>query len=119
LALLLVFAIVSSGCLSVDPSVQAPTDDSDVFKEITVKEPWASNNVRVDATLRATPAARNVTMITVVRENGRSFSTREVDSGQTNVSLALPTNQNATLVTSNSVNGTTIENLNVTTSGNN
>lgn len=114
LTVFFVCAIMCSGCLSVNPSVQASTNDSTVFKEITVDEPWASNNVWVDATFRRTPAAGNVTSITVIRENGQPFSTQQIASGQTNVALALPTNQDATLVASDTVNGTTIEKLNVT-----
>ena len=37
------------------------------------------------------------------------------DPGQTSVVLELPTNRNATLVASDTMNGTTIEKLNVTT----
>ncbi|EMA56021.1 hypothetical protein C451_04446 [Halococcus thailandensis JCM 13552] len=91
--------------------------ESAVFEEFSVDEPWASNHVWANTTLKSTPAASNVTTISVIRENGQVFSTHQVTSGQTNVLLALPTNRNATLVASNSKNSTTIEKTNVSVIG--
>jgi hypothetical protein len=93
------------------------TDDSAVFEEVTVDEPWASNHVWANATLASTPAARNVTTVSVIQENGRVFSTHQVTAGQTAVRLALPTDRTATLVAANTVNSTTIEETNVTVTG--
>lgn len=117
LAATVAFALVSGGCLTLDPAVSADTGNSTVFEDVSATESWSGPGVRVNATLRSTPEARDVTTITVVKENGRTYWTFGVDSGQTTVILSLPANQNATIVASNSVNSTTIEKLNVTASG--
>ncbi len=116
-ATILVFTLSLSGCVTVDPVVTADTSDSTVFKQVSATEPWSGSGVRTEATLRPSDEAKNVTTITVIKENGRTFQTTSVDSGQTTVILSLPAHQNVTLVASNSVNSTTIEKLNVTTSG--
>lgn len=116
--LLVVIVLTSSGCLTLSPSVTANTDNSTVFKSVSTSEPWAGNHVRVNATLRSTPAAGNVTTITVISENNQQYDTVSVASGQTVVPLWVPTNQNATLVASNSVNSTTLGTLNITATGN-
>ena len=92
--LITVFAcmLVFSGCLSVNTSVHPAANESVVFEEFTVNEPWASNHVWVNTTLRSTPAASNVTTISVIQENGQAFSTHQVTSGETSVFLAFPTN---------------------------
>lgn len=118
MAILIVGTLIFSGCLTLNPSITADTDNSTVFKSFSVSEPWSRQKVRVNATLRSTPAAANVTQIAVIQSNGKTFATRQVTSGQTSIILPLPTNDNATLVASNTVNSTTIETLNVSTSGN-
>ena len=118
LAILLVIVLVSSGCLTIGPSVSADTSGSAVFESVTVDEPWASEHVRVNATLRSTPAASNVTTITIIGENRQAYDTISVGSGQSVVPLWIPANRNATIVASNSVNSTTLDSLNVSTGGN-
>lgn len=117
LAGLLVGSLVFSGCLATDPAVVADTGDSTVFSEFSVDESWATNHVKTNATLRSTPAAGDVTTIVVIKQNGNVYASEQVAAGQTAVSLPLPTNQSATIVASNSVNSTTIETLNVSTTG--
>jgi hypothetical protein len=116
-ALLLVVILTVSGCLTLSPSVTADTDASPVFDTFSTNESWGGQHVRTDATLESTPEASNVTTITVIDESGQSYSTVSVDSGQTAVSVWVPTNQNSTLVASNSVNSTTIDTMNVTATG--
>ncbi|GAA0471832.1 hypothetical protein MUK72_19760 (plasmid) [Halococcus dombrowskii] len=118
LAIVLVVVLVSSGCLTLGPSISADTGDSAVFEGLSVEEPWASEHVRVNATLRSTPAASNVTTITIIGENKQKYDTVSVASGQSVVPLWIPTGRNATLVASNSVNSTTLDSLNVSTGGN-
>ena len=118
LTLLVLFGFTVSGCLTLDPSVTADTSGSTVFKSLSADEPWASEHVRVNATLRSTPAAGNVTLITVIGENGQKHSTVSVAPGQTVVPLWVPASRNSTLVVSNSVNSTTLGTLNVTSGGN-
>ncbi len=118
LAVLVVVVVASSGCLTLGPSIAADTGESAVFESLSVEEPWASGHVRVNATLASTPAAGNVTTITIIGADGRKYDTVSVASGQSVVSLWIPTNRNATLVSSNSVNSTTLDTLNVSTGGN-
>lgn len=117
LATLLVVSLTFSGCLTLRPAVTAETNTSSVFETLSTDTPWAGQHVRVNATLKSTPAAANVTTISVIREDGQSYTTVSVASGQTTVILWVPTNQNAKLVASNDVNSTTLATLNVTTSG--
>lgn len=118
MAAMVVCGLAFGGCLTLGPTVTADTNESAVFESVSVSESWSSQRVRAKATLASTPAAGNVTQITVVTANGKTFSTINTDPGQTSVVLELPANRNATLVASDTVNGTTIEKLNVTTGGN-
>ncbi|WP_306169488.1 hypothetical protein [Halococcus qingdaonensis] len=117
MATIVVCSLAVGGCLTLDPTVTADTSDSAVFERVAPSESWSSQRVRAKATLTSSPSAGNVSKITVVAASGTSFSTASIDPGQTNVSLELPANENATLVASDAVNGTTIEKLNVTTGG--
>lgn len=117
-AAMVVCSLAFGGCLTLDPTISADTSDSAVFERISVSESWSSQRVRAEATLASSPEAGNVTQITVVKANGKTFSTVNTDPGQTSVVLELPANRNSTLVASDTVNGTTIEKLNVTTGGN-
>jgi hypothetical protein len=118
LAIFVVLVVVFSGCLTLDPSVAANTGESAVFESLSVEEPWASEHVRVNATLASTPAAGNVTTITIIGANGREYDTVSVASGQSVVPLWVPAGRNATLVATNSVNSTTLDTLNISTGGN-
>jgi predicted neuraminidase len=118
LATLLVCSLVLGGCLTLSPTVSADTNDSAVFEDLSPTESWSASGIRVNATLKSTSAASNVTSIAVIQGNGRTYETVDVASGQSTVILTLPPNANATLVASNSVNSTTIGTLNVTTGGN-
>lgn len=117
LAAVVGFALASSGCLTLSPSVTANTGGSAVFESVSTNEPWAGEHVRVNATLRSTPAAGNVTSITIIGENNRQYDTVSVASGQTIVPLWVPAGRNATLVATNSVNSTTLGTLNLTSTG--
>ena len=114
---MVVCSLAFGGCLTLDPAVTANTNDSAVFESVSVSESWSSQRVRASVSLATNPAG-NVTQITVVAEDGTTFSVVNTDPGQTSVVLELPANRNATLVAADTVNGTTIEKLNVTASGN-
>ena len=116
--LLVVVVLASSGCLTLGPTVTGDTGGSTVFESVSTNEPWAGNHVRVNATLRSTPAAGNVTSITVIGDDKQQYSSVDVASGQTVVPIWVPANGNSTLVASNSVNSTTLGTLNVTPTGN-
>lgn len=115
---LVIGSLMLGGCLTLNPSVTPETTNSSVFENFSINESWASGQTRTTARLTSSPAAGNVTQITVIRANGKTFSTKQIDPGQTTVILMLPPNENATLVASDTVNGTTIATVNVTTDGN-
>ena len=117
-AAVVISSLAFGGCLTLDPTVSVEPNNSTVFESVSVDEPWSSQRVRANATLSSSPDAGNVSQITVIRENGVTFSTTNTDPGQTSVTLQLPANENSTVVSSDSTNGTTIEELNVTTGGN-
>ena len=117
-AAVLVVGVAFGGCLTLDPTITAETSNSTVFKSLSTTEPWTGSGIRVNATLRSTGAADNVTQLTVIKTNGRSIQTIDVDPGQTTVIFTVPANQNSTIVASNTANSTTLETVNVTASGN-
>lgn len=118
-AVLVIGSVAVGGCLTLNPSVTPETNNSSVFKNFTVNESWASQRVQTTIHLTSSSVAKNVTQITVIGENGKTFSMRQVDPGQTTVILQLPPNETVTLVASDSINGTTLATLNVTTGGDN
>lgn len=118
IGVLVVLVVVSSGCLTMNPSVSANTSSSSVFEDLSATEPWAGHHTRVNATLRSTSDTKNTTLITVIGPNNQAYTTVNVASGQTTVSVWVPTGQSSTLVASNDVNSTTLDTLNVTTDGN-
>jgi hypothetical protein len=113
----LVLSLSLSGCLTLDPSVTNAPPDSVVFESISVTEPWSTSDIRVEASLRSTPEAANVTTISVVGADGQIHRTARVDPGQTTVVLTLPVRETVKLVASDSTTTTTVESVNVTTNG--
>lgn len=111
--------VAGSGCLTLSPTVTIETTESTVFERLSVNEPWASKSIATTVTL--TPAAtteNGVTQLVVLSESGSTFDSTTVDRGQTSVTMYLPTNQNATIVAVNTVNGTVVERRTVATGGN-
>ena len=117
-AALVVVSLAVSGCLTLDPTVTANTADSAVFENVSVNESWSTGRVRATVSLSSNPRAGNVTQLTVVTKRGKTYTSATIDPGQTSAVLEFPVHRNATLVASDTINGTTIEKLNVTTSGN-
>jgi hypothetical protein len=115
---LVIGSVMVGGCLTLNPSVTPETTESSVFRDVSTTESWASGRIRTTVHLTSSSDAKNVTQITIIGENGKTFSTRQVDPGQTTVVLQLPPNENATLIASDTINGTTLATLNVTTGGN-
>lgn len=111
--------VVGSGCLTLSPTVTMETTESTVFERLSVTEPWASRSVATTVTLTSGATTTNgVTQLPVIAERGSTFDSTTVDSGQTSVTMSLPTNQNPTLVAVNAVNGTVGEGRTVATDGN-
>lgn len=107
------------GCLTLDPTVDADTAGSAVFEEIATDESWASGRVRASITLAANATSeQDVTDLTVTTENGKSFDSTTVSSGQSRgLTLYLPAGENATITATDSINGTTIESQSVKAGG--
>ncbi|SFR61771.1 hypothetical protein [Halogeometricum limi] len=116
-ALLVVSSLAFGGCLTLDPAAETDTSQSDVFADVSATESWSGPGVRTEVTLRSTDAVEDVTTLTVVDESGKTFYTTTVDPGERTLTFSLPAHQNVTLVASDSVNSSTVETLNVTTTG--
>lgn len=111
--------VVGSGCLTLSPTVTMETTESTVFERLSVTEPWASRSVATTVTLTSAASPTNgVTQLVVIAESGSTFDSTTVDSWQTSVTMYLPTNQNATIVAVNAVNGRVVETRTVATGGN-
>ncbi|WP_224337500.1 hypothetical protein [Haloprofundus halobius] len=118
LALLAVVLVLTSGCLTVQPTVTPQAGDSSVFESVSTTDQWGTSSVQASVTL--TPAAtteEGVTKLTVITESGSSFYTTTVDAGQTDVSVPLPTGQTTQIYAVNTVNGTVVARQNVTVGG--
>ncbi|SFL15216.1 hypothetical protein SAMN04487950_2744 [Halogranum rubrum] len=110
--------VACSGCVTVQPDVVVQEDDSSVFESVTTNSEWGTSSVQASVTLTSSATtSQGVTQINVITRDGKSFYTTTVDSGQTNVSLPVPTGQASTLVAVNTVNGTVVGMQNVTVTG--
>ncbi|WP_135304562.1 hypothetical protein [Haloarcula amylovorans] len=117
--LVVLLALGTSGCLTLQPTVSGPSADSAIFENISTSEPWSSGHVTTTVTLsEAATTDKGVTKLTVVDASGDSYDTTTLDSGQTTTTMFFPTNQSSTLLATNTVNGTVVEKRTVTTSGN-
>ena len=58
-----------------------------------------------------------MTSLSVMTSDGSSFYTTTVDAGQTSVILPLPTKAPATIVATNTINGTIVSNVTVRVDG--
>lgn len=119
LAAIAVLALTAgSGCVTIDPTITTQTGDTAVFESVSTTDPWAGRSIT--ATVKFTPEAtttRGVTRLVVIAEDGSQFDSTDLASGSTKVNVYLPTNQNATLVAVNTVNGTIVETEPVVTGG--
>ncbi|KTG11528.1 hypothetical protein AUR64_03220 [Haloprofundus marisrubri] len=118
LAVLTLALLVCSGCLTVQPTVSVQTSDGPTFKSVTTNDEWGTSGIDASVTLSsAATTEQGVTKVSVITAEGESFYTTSVDTGQTSVSVVLPTNQTAQLYAVNTVNGTVVARQNVTISG--
>lgn len=109
--------VVTAGCMTVNPSIRS-SGDSEVFERVSTTSEWGTSSVQASVTL--TPAATTsmgVTRLNVITQSGESFYTTTVDSGQTSVSLPVPTGTRSRIVAVNTVNGTVVETYNLTVVG--
>lgn len=118
LVLVVVVALVGSGCVTAQPTITVSSNDPAVFEGFSTADAWGTSSVQASVSL--TPQATTnlgVTKLSVVTRSGKSFYTTTVDAGQTAVTLPLPTGTTATVIAVNTVNGTTVGSANVTVSG--
>lgn len=109
--------VVTAGCMTVNPTLHS-SDDSEVFERVSTVSEWGTTSVQASVTL--TPAATTsmgVTRLNVITQSGSSFYTTTVDSGQTSVSMPVPTDGRFRIVAVNTVNGTVVDTHNMTVSG--
>lgn len=116
-AIAVIASLGLSGCMTVNPAVQADTSDSTAFERFSADEPWTSSSVRTKVTLTSNATrGLGVTDLVVINERGTAVSTTNIDAGQTSALVMLPPNQNVTVVAMNDT-GYAIENQSVTTTG--
>ena len=115
---LLVILALSGGCVTAQPTVSFTTDNSAVFADISTADAWGTSSVSSSVTLApGATTTEGVTSLLVVSSSGSSFYSTTVDPGQTSVTLPLPTGAPATIVATNTVNGTTVGNATVRVGG--
>ncbi|WP_233274726.1 hypothetical protein [Haladaptatus cibarius] len=107
-----------SGCLTLSPKVSVSgLGTSDVFRKVSVSEPWASG--RVVASVSFTPTATTklgVRGLTVIGSTGTEFDTAAVQSGQSKKSIFLPVGKST--LTAVDFDGKTVDSVEVTVRGN-
>lgn len=109
--------LVTAGCMTVNPTISS-SGDSEVFERVSTTNEWGASSVQASVTL--TPAATTsmgVTRLNVITQSGESFYTTTVDSGQTSVTVPVPTETPSRIVAVNTVNGTVVETYNLTVTG--
>ena len=110
--------MIGGGCLTAQPEIEFATDNPAVFEDISTTDEWGASSVHSSVTLAAgATTTGGVTSLSVVTSNGSSFYTTSVDPGQTSVTLPLPTQTPATIIATNTVNGTTVGNATIRISG--
>ena len=118
LVLVVVVALVGSGCVTAQPTITVDSSSPTVFEGFSTSDAWGTSSVQASVSL--TPRATTelgVTKLSVTTESGKSFYTTTIDAGQTAVTLPLPTGTTATVIAVNTVNGTTVGSANVTVTG--
>ena len=116
--LALLCLVAGSGCVTTNPTVTVDTSASTVFEDVSASEPWTSRSLSTTATLNETATAdQGVSKLVVIAADGTSFDSIPLDTGQTNATLYVPPNQNATLLAVNTINGTVVERHSVVTGG--
>ena len=116
--LAVVVLAITSGCLTVYPSVDVQPDDSGVFRNVETDSEWGTSSVQATITFAPSATTANgVSRVNVITQSGGSFYTTDVDTGQTRVSLPLPTGTPVTLYAVNTVNGSVVATQNVTVRG--
>lgn len=118
-AILVVAAlVVMSGCLTVSPTVNRQTGDSDTFQGVTTDSEWGTSSVQATVNLSSSATTTDgVSRVNVITESGKSFYTTDINTGQTTVSLPLPTGTPATLYAVNTTRGSVVATQNVTVNG--
>lgn len=115
---MLAVAIVCGGCITTQPALDSTTNDSAVFESVSTADPLGTSSLQASITLvPGATTSKGVTALSVVTANGSSFYTTSIDSGQTSVTLPIPTGTSRVIAT-NTVNGTTVGMATVTVSGN-
>ncbi len=110
--------VATSGCLTLSPKASvSKAGASNVFKKVSVSEPWASG--RVSASVSLTSAATTkygVRKLTVISSSGSKFDTGTVQSGQTSKTVFVPVGKST--LSAVDYDGKTVDSVRLTVSGN-
>ena len=110
--------VICGGCITAQPTIDTTETSPNVFESISTTDAWGTSSIQASVTLApSATTSEGVTSLSVVSENGSSFYTTTIDPGQTSVTLPVPTDMPATIVATNTVNGTTVDTANLTVSG--
>ncbi|MFC6723146.1 hypothetical protein ACFQE1_01815 [Halobium palmae] len=110
--------LVCSGCITAQPSITAEDSGSNVFEDVSTNSQWGTSSVQASVTLtQSATTSRGVTQLNVITEDGSSFYSTTVDSGQTSVSVPVPTDGSSRIFAVNTVNGTVVSTRNLTVTG--
>lgn len=117
-AVVVAAVLLSSGCLTVGPTVTADTGGSPAFDSLSSTESWSGGQVRTSVTLAPNATTdQGVSKLVIVSEGGTSYYTTTLDSGETAATIYLPANQEVTLLAVNTVNGSVVDSITVRTDG--
>lgn len=118
ITILVVMVSMTSGCLTLDPTVTLGTADSSIFKGASTTDSVAAGKVDTRFTLTdGATTSDGVTQLNVIDATGKAVYKTPVESGETSVTLMLPTTGTVTIVAVNTVNGTVVETRNATITG--
>ncbi|SIR07311.1 hypothetical protein SAMN05421858_1323 [Haladaptatus litoreus] len=107
-----------SGCLTLSPKVSVSgIGNSDVFRKVSVSEPWASGRVVASVSFTSTATTNlGVRGLTVIGSSGTEFDTAAVQSGQSKKSIFLPIGKST--LSAVDFDGETVDSVEVTVRGN-
>ncbi|WP_266077125.1 hypothetical protein [Haladaptatus caseinilyticus] len=106
-----------SGCVTLGPKVSVTgLADSEIFKKVSVSEPWASGRVVASVSFTSTATTESgVRGLTVISSSGTEFDTATVQSGQTKKSIFFPVGKST--LTAVDFDGKTVETVEVAVRG--
>ncbi len=110
--------VISAGCVTVNPAIESSSNGSNVFKNVTTSNEWGTSSIHASITLSPNATTEmGVSRLNVITSSGSSFYSTTVDSGQTSVSMPLPSGGSAQIIAVNTINGSVVDTYNITVTG--